>query len=627
MAEPVAGEEREDDRELTALLEYLRAQRGFDFAGYKRTSLERRFAKRMEAVGVTSYTEYMEYLEVHPDEFAELFDVVLINVTRFFRDMPAWEYIRTEILPALVADKVPADPIRVWSAGCSSGEEAYTLGMLFVEAVGVEPFRERVKIYATDVDGEALDRARQATYPARDVQDVPRELLERCFERTDSSYSFRPDLRRSVIFGRNNLVGDAPISRIDLLVCRNTLMYFTAETQTEILARFNFALNDTGYLFLGKSEMLITHGDLFKPVSLKRRVFSKVSRATLRDRLAFPTAPGEEWPIGARRMAADVRDRSLDAVPLAQLAVDSSGVVSVINQQARALFGLGVTDLGRPLRDLDVSYRPVELRAGIEQAMTDRREVSVGTVEWTPRSGTLRLLDVRITPLLVGDEQVVGAAVTYSDVTRHARMREELERSRRELELAYEELQSTVEELETTNEELQSTNEELETTNEELQSSNEELETMNEELQSSNEELETMNDELRERTEQLHQVSELTQAVLGSMAIAVAVVDRRQVVQVWNGYAQELWGLRSEEAEGQHLMGVDIGFPVDQLKAPLRAVLGGEGPRASLVVPANNRRGKAIDCAVTCVPLQADGEIRGAIVLMEERERSGDGKG
>jgi two-component system CheB/CheR fusion protein len=209
--------------------------------------------------------------------------------------------------------------------------------------------------------------------------------------------------------------------------------------------------------------------------------------------------------------------------------------------------------------------------------------------------------------------------VVYEDVTGVTALQTAVTDAKRELEQAYEELQSTVEELETTNEELQSTNEELETTNEELQSTNEELETMNEELQSANEELETMNDELRHRTLELNEMNAFLETILTTIGLAVAVLDRRQYVQIWNEQARELWGVSSEEASDQHLFALDLGLPVDQLKSPLRAVLTASSPREEVVLDAVNRRGKAFQCRVLCMPLTigGDGKVSGAIVLME----------
>lgn len=277
--------ESNQDQEFEALLEYLRQRRGFDFTGYKRTSLRRRVSKRMNMVGIENFRDYLDYLEVHPDEFTNLFNTILINVTAFFRDASAWDYLAQEVIPRIVEGRAADEPIRVWSAGCASGEEAYTLAILLAEALGPEQFRHQVEIYATDVDEEALAQARQASYSPKALEPLPVELRARYFEALENRYVFRPDLRRAVTFGRHDLVQDAPISCLDLLVCRNTLMYFNAETQGRILGRFHPALNDNGFLFLGRAEMLLTRTNLFTPVDLKHRIFIRVPRVNLRDRL------------------------------------------------------------------------------------------------------------------------------------------------------------------------------------------------------------------------------------------------------------------------------------------------------------------------------------------------------
>src|SRR4051812_19673415 len=262
--------------------------------------------------------------------------------------------------------------------------------------------------------------------------------------------------------------------------------------------------------------------------------------------------------------------------------------------QARLQFALGQRDIGSLLQDLELSYRPAELRSKIEQAYAERHTITAREVEWHT-GPDVRYLDITVQPLTSKTGELVGIGVTFADVTRFRRLQEALQESKRDVETAYEELQSTVEELETTNEELQSTNEELETTNEELQSTNEELETMNEELQSTNEELETINDELHQRTDELNDVNAFLEAILGSLSAAVIVVDKELRVQAWNDAARELWGLRAEEVVGQHLLNLDIGLPLDQLRAPVRAALGGDGSD-NLVLEAVNRRGRAVEC-------------------------------
>ena len=603
------------DTTLDELLEFVKETRGFDFTGYKHSTIQRRVARRMATVGTERYDDYLDYLELHGEEFIELFNTLLINTTGFFRDRQTWEYLASEIVPPLLAAQRDDAQIRVWCAGCASGEEPYTVAMVLARVMGDAAFRERVKIYATDVDEEALDIARFGAYAPRRIEDVPHDALEHFFERTDQRYVFRKDLRRCVIFGRNDLVQDAPISRIDLLVCRNTLMYFTAETQAQILRRFHFGLNDDGYLLLGKSEMLITHTDLFAPIELKRRVFRKVIKPTMRDRVRVMAGNAARGRAGIE--ADGLREAAFDVGGPPHLVLDHHGVLIMANEAARRMFGLSPPDIGRPVQDLELSYRPVELRSHLDGVARELRPAEIKAVHWRA-SDFERILDVRITPL-VSEGVVMGTSIASIDVTDPHRLQEQLAGSKRELEQAYDELQSTVEELETTNEELQSTNEELETTNEELQSTNEELETMNEELQSSNEELETMNEELRHRTQEVNDVNSFLETILTTIGLAVAVLDRNQRVQIWNGKARELWGVTPDEAEDEHLLALDIGLPLEQLKAPLRAVVGGDSAREEAVVEANNRRGKPFQCRVTFLPLGAggDGNVSGVIMMME----------
>ena len=475
------------DPGLEALLGYLERSRGFDSTGYERTSLERRFRRRMSAVGCESHGDYLDFLEVHPDEFEHLFDALLIDVTSFFRDPAAWEVLREQVLPGLLERRDDDAPIRVWSAGCASGQEAYSIAMALAELLGPEQYRERVKIYGTDVDEDALSYARAAVYTVNELEDVPEEMRDRYFERAGARYAFRSDLRRTVIFGRNDLLQDAPIARLDLLLCRNTLMYFTAETQARVLRHFHFALAPEGTLMLGRWETMLSQRESFEPVDLMQRIFRR-----------------------AERMG---RDAALEVKPGPQ----------------------------------------VIARSGVQ---------------------------------------------------------DQLEADRRDLDLAHEALRSTIDE--------------LETANEALQTANEELATMNEALQSTNEELDSIHDELRDRTNELDQVNELLDTILTSLGLAVAVIDPGQRIQVWNRRAEDLWGLRQDEAIDRLLHSLDIGLPTAQLVPVLRAALSG-GVRHDIELEAVNRRGHPIVCQTTVMPLVApdgdggDGRVRGAIVLMNDR--------
>jgi two-component system CheB/CheR fusion protein len=606
-------------KEFVKLLEYLKSSRGFDFSGYKVSSLMRRVQKRMQQLGIAAYSDYVEFLEVHPDEFLPLFNMVLINVTSFFRDPQAWQALAEQILPRIVAGKGPDEPIRCWSAGCASGEEAYTLAMLLAEAMGDDQeFRRRVKIYATDMDDEALAQARQGSYTAAQVEAIPEELRTKYFEPSGERFVFRPDLRRSLIFGRHDLLQDAAISRLDLLLCRNTLMYFNAETQAKILTRFHFALNRNGYLFLGKAETLLSHGNNFRPEELKSRIFQRAPTTNVRDRLLALTPPvAAESGIPVARQVR-VRDAAYAAGAVAQIAVDRRGYLVLANGKARQMLNLAPGDLGRLLQDLEISYRPVELRSHIEAVCLSRTGVTIKDVEWHPAGGDeRRVLEVQVLPLTDESGGMLGAAVSFVDQTVQHQLRSELERANQKLETAYEELQSANEELETTNEELQSTVEELETTNEELQSANEELETMNEELQSTNEELRSMNDQIQQRSDDFGQVNTRLHSILGSLRAAVVMLNPALEVEVWSDRAQELWGLRADEVRGKPFLDLDIGLPIDALKQPILACMNGGPPTAELLLDGVNRRGRALRCRVTCARL-GDGAGNGLLLLMEE---------
>ncbi|MGW5733986.1 MULTISPECIES: CheR family methyltransferase [Streptomyces] len=610
------------DHGLEDLLRFLRDARGFDFTGYKRSTLGRRIRKRMGDVGVPDYADYRDLLETDTDEFRALFNTILINVTSVFRDPDAWGLLKRDVLPAVIAEAGRDDEIRVWSAGCSSGEEAYSLAILFAEEIGIEECVRRVKIYATDVDEEALRDARLGQYPTKTLAPLSKELRDKYFERVGTQWAFRTDLRRRVIFGRHDITRDAPISRLDLLVCRNTLMYFNVEAQTQILDRYHFALRQGGFLFLGKAEMLLNDGERFEAVSIRQRVFR---RRPGDSSPPYPAHPAKLRPTNPVQEQEAVRTRQLldlilDASPGASVALDSNGIVLLINNGARAQFGLTSNDMGRPFQDLELSYRPTELRSLIDQATHERRTLRVHGAE--RRLGNeLQYFDIEIQPIMGGPGLPVAINVTFTDVTQATKLRAEIKRVREDLETAYEELQSTNEELETTNEELQSSIEELETTNEELQSTNEELETTNEELQSGNEELETMNDEMRLRTTDLDEARAFLEGVVSSIAAGVVVLSADLRARSWNRGAVDLWGLRPDEVMGEPFFALDFGLPTDQLREVIQQCVASGKRSGPVIIPAVNRLGRHIDCAVICSPF--DGHNGGVVLLMEDLSNEG----
>jgi two-component system CheB/CheR fusion protein len=612
---PKPTEPTEPTEPLEDLLHFIKDSRGFDFTGYKRSTLIRRIRKRMSDIGVHEYIDYRDRLEADSGEFLHLFNTILINVTSFFRDPEAWSYLQREVLPELVGDLDEEEEIRVWSAGCSTGEEAYSLAIMFSEILGIDACVKRVKIYGTDVDEDALRVARAAVYPEKALDAMDTELRAKYFSQYGAGFVFRSDLRRQVIFGRHDITRDAPISRLNLLACRNTLMYFNIEAQSQILDRFYFALRPGGFLFLGKAEMLLSNGQRFDVDNMRQRIF-RCRAAEVRP-LYHPairleaTADLAEVRDGGRRR--QLRDLAFDVWPRAVVIIDADGNTVLANREARTLFALAPQDVGKPFRDLEMSYRPLELRSRIERVYHMRQPEEITAVQWQKPGKDIEYLDVLIQPLISPEGAAVGATLTFTDSTKFTNLQLEAQRDREALDTAHEELQSTNEELETTNEELQSSIEELETTNEELQSTNEELETTNEELSSGNEELETMNEELRTRTTELDETRHFLEGVLASITAGVVVLDGDERIHAWNKGSEELWGLRADEVIGHLWSELDIGLPTERLQDLITR--SAEPGAAPVRVDAINRRGKSIVCSVTGAPMAG---LRGGVVLMME---------
>jgi two-component system CheB/CheR fusion protein len=302
-----------------------------------------------------------------------------------------------------------------------------------------------------------------------------------------------------------------------------------------------------------------------------------------------------------------LRDLSFQEDTVAQLVVDANQTLSLANYQARQLFGITARDIGRPFQDLEVSYKPLELRSLINQIVIDRRPVLVPEIAFTASQSHPRWFDVHLMPLMSSAGRPIAVKISFLEVTRVRELAEELQQSKSDLETAYEELQSSNEELETTNEELQST------------ATNEELETMNEELQSTNEELEALNDELLERGNQLNQANSFLESVLTSLRAAVVVLDGDFAIRAWNSRAEDLWGLRQDEVLGTHFAVLDIGLPVEGIVTHVKDVMSGRDPEYEGTFDATNRRGRPIVCRVTVNRLQ-DGRlgIEGVVILMEE---------
>ncbi len=538
---------------LSDLLHYLAEERNLDLRGYKTSSLERRFRHRLFQLKIGDYSEYLAYLRESPAEVNELLNTVLINVTHFFRDPQAWEVLRNSVLPGLLENIRPGDTFRAWSAGCASGEEAYSLAILLAEHFGSKIKDYDIKVYATDIDEDALAAARQGEYSADKLRHVAPEWRERYFQGDRISRVSR-EIRRLCIFGRSNLASDAPISHVRLLLCRNVLIYFDSQLQNHILRRLHYALEPNGVLVLGKAETQLSQSGLFESVHSKWRVFRRLEVEP--GRRVLPRAAGwsqEDFLAKNRQdysLLKSYHDAIVQTVEPGVIVLDPGGLIVTQNDSAQRLLGLqNGPSIGKTLEESGIFARCPDLRAHVERLRSSGDHLLRSECSISDGGHEARILRVTVRAVITERGDRAGALIYIEDVTAQQKLQHTVE----ELETTGEELQSSNEELETTNEELQSTNEELETTNEELQSTNEELETTNEELQALNEELGTTNEELEVRTRELDEMNARYAETIEKMPWPVMVVDAKQIVQFWNGAMQKLFGLPAKAVIGLEL--------------------------------------------------------------------------
>jgi two-component system CheB/CheR fusion protein len=551
------GEETKDeavadptaDRDFTRLIEKLRVDHNFDFREYKPASLARRIRSRMSVVRQDTFGGYLQYLTGHPDEYVALFNTILINITTFFRDPPAWAALRASVIAAIVEEARESRSIRMWSAGCASGEEPYSLAIVLADALGEHAPEYDVKIYATDVDEQALATARHGLYSTEQVKAVEPRLLQRHFTREGTMFRFRRDLRRWCIFGRHNLAKDPPLSHLDLIVCRNVLIYFSSDLQDKIIPMFHYALRESGFLFLGRAESLLVRSRRFTPVDLKWRIFRRnigggdqtvplLVQSTEPVNLAGG-GRSEAYMFGVRLQPV------INALQSAVIVIDPADSIVTWNAAAETLFEIPAdAAVGRKFRDLDISYRIEGLRARIEETKIRQSMSSIDDATFTRRSGEPVHASIMIVPLFGERQRIAGVLVSTVDATEQARLRGEMSH--------------LAEQHATAMEELQSTNEELETTVDELQAANSQLAAMNAEL------------------ERLRMMEMAQQIKLDDLADATVVIDRRLNVVAWGQSAERVWGLGTAEVIGRDLLTLPIGDAADRLRDPLHRIATGK---------------------------------------------------
>ncbi len=559
--ENTSPQEEETQDVLAAILEQISRQARIDFRQYKSTTILRRINRRMTATRSSSMSDYARYLETHPSEINELVKAFLINVTQFFRDSNAFAYLKEEILPQLIAQARERDRVlRFWSAGCATGEEPYSLAMLLVDLLGSQLPEWSIKIFATDIDEEAITFARRGLYAENLPKSVPVEYQERFFEHIDHGYRITKTLRNMVTFGRQDLSRSAPFPRIDMVLCRNVLIYFLPELQNYVLSQFAFSLHANGYLFLGKAETVRPNQIYYELINKHWKIYrytgaKSTSSALPLQHLSPLTAArfleissrsvqekGAIGNVGASQAQATLpellhlrhfNELLLRFLPVGIVVIDRSYRIVIANGEARRLLGLrDPRDASAEQQDFLHSVRGIPypaVRETIDLVFRERKTVTLPEVELEHSvGGNGRFLSLSIALMQMDAGIPDLATISVSDVTEQIHVRRQLEaiqsdqvrltqelsaanrrlnETNKELLDSNEELQVSNEELLLTHEELQATVEEFETTNEELQATNEELETSSEELQATNEELETSNDELRASTAELQDLT------------------------------------------------------------------------------------------------------------------------
>ena len=573
--------EEKDRSALEKVVILLRAKTGHDFSMYKKNTVYRRIERRMGIHQIDRIAAYVRYLQENPQEVELLFKELLIGVTSFFRDPAAWEQLREEAIPALLAGHPTGRVLRAWSTGCSSGEEAYSLAMVFKEALArVQPKAGfTLQIFATDLDRDAIDKARQGFYPANIAADVSPERLERFFIHEDNGYRIGKEIREMVTFATQNVIMDPPFTKLDILICRNLLIYLTPELQKKLLPLFHYSLNPGGILFLGSAETVSAHPDLFAALSLKSRLFRRRESVLPAEPVAFPASflpvlpgmPKESTILKSTANLQSLADQVLlqHFAPPAVLVNDQGDILYISGRTGRYLEPAA----GKANWNIFAMAREglrFDLGIAFQKALRQKEAITVKGLK-VGEGGVTQTVDITVQAITEPEALRGMAMIVFSDVStpdekktparsrsaasgnaKVLEMEQELRQAREEMETLREEMQSSQEELKSTNEELQSTNEELQSTNEELTTSREEMQSLNEELQ-------TVNAEQQSKMDELARINNDMRNLLNSTEIVTVFLDNDLHVRRFTPGANKLF----------KLIPGDVGRPLSDIASDL----------------------------------------------------------
>lgn len=564
---------------LTKIFDLLQNRTGRDFSHYKKKTICRRIERRMNVHQITDIEEFVRYLKRSDRELDILFNDLLIGVTSFFRDRPAFDFLQSTVFPEQLVNKPNDEPFRVWTAGCASGEEAYSIAIALHEARERSGKSFAIQVFATDIDESAIEVGRRGKYPKSIAQDVGAERLKRFFDRMDGSYRVKKIIRETLVFALQDVTKDPPFTKLDLLSCRNLLIYLDAELQKRLLPIFHYSLRPNGTLFLGSSESIGAATEMFAPLDKKLKIFRQQPDVSgTRTQVEFPLQSGQ--PVETTNELK--KSESMDELHLIKTVLQQSGALPcvIIDDRSDILYIHGRTgDFLEPatgkvtVNILDMARAGIkrELTKAIRQVATHKLEVVCRGLRVAQPEGE-RFVDITVKPAPTESATLGTMLVVFEEtakpskknaIAKKAANKKASTRTAAELELELqrtnESLQALVEELETSNEEQKSTNEELQSTNEELQSTNEELETSKEELQSLNEESATVNSELQARIDELSKTYDDMKNLLNSTALATVFLDIDMNIRRYTPSARLVIPLTE----------TDIGRPIGDLSTSL----------------------------------------------------------
>lgn len=568
------------DELLNKIFILLRNETGCNFGDYKSSTIIRRIEKRMALNQIDKLENYIKYLQKNKEELRKLFDELLIGVTSFFRDKEAYEAVEQKIIPQIIKTKSEGDTIRIWVAGCSTGEEAYTLAILFQDAINKQSKSLKLQIFASDLDQQAINIARQGIYSETIIADVKQEYLRRYFQADSNTYRINKDIRDKVIFSEHNLIKDPPFSKQDMVSCRNLLIYLNIEAQKKVFAIFHYALNPQGILFLGSSESLGEYTNFFEVIDRKHKLFmqKEFNKNKIPDIDHLFREPTHRKSIAIADMPKSQGSDNLAKITEKLLLENYAPACAIINIKGEAVYFAGntgkylqpspgearlnIVDMAREGLKTDLLAIISKIRKS--KSLEIRKNVNVKT------NGSHQLIDICLRPISYLTEKETYFMLTFED--REAQSKpitenkskpldntSELLALEQELTATKEYLRSTIEELEVSNEDLKSSNEELQSSNEELQSTNEELETSKEELQSVNEEIVTVNTELQGKNDELAEAYDDMNNLLASTEIGTIFLDSDLKIKRFTPSMSKII----------NLIETDVGRPVQDLSSNL----------------------------------------------------------